>query len=119
MNNPLSEVLDAPCKCCGTKALTAEKRGTVRVFMCALCGDSWMANMTDDMGQKRAEWVHHPNTHPSLSRSITMEDNPNNVPADYDDEEFTYYVEDRQVGSERWHSLLEERRNKLKARVAN
>lgn len=120
MDNPLTHTLDAPCKCCGTRSLTTVNRGAVRTFKCAICGDSWMVKERSDVqGFKQAEWVHHPEMTPTLSRTITMKKNPNNVPSDYADEEFTYYVGPQEAGMSRWFNLLDERRKTLKARVAN
>ena len=126
-HTPLSGALDAPCKCCGAKALqvvarTESPAREQQTIICSLCSDGWVSTITEeDQGRGvYGQWRHTPGWDPQLVRTIDLPISPSNfVPSDIDDKDWDYYVGGYQVEPEDWFGALQSRREAYKGRLAN
>lgn len=123
---PFSSALDAPCKCCGAKALRVVQRtespaGEQQTIICSLCGDGWVSTVTDKGGDGvSGQWRHTPGWEPQLVRTIDLPISPSNfVPSDIDDKDWDYYAGGYQIEPEDWFTALRSRREAYKGRLAN
>lgn len=89
-----------------------------RFYSCQVCGDNWLSvKEKSAAGECTITFVHQMGTSPVLKRVAHM-DNPVIV-SDENVQEWEYYKGEEPVGEDEWQSILDDRRETLKATCMN
>lgn len=121
------------CKCCGAKALIAnrvsavgskedameeENEGEKTLYVCILCNDSWTSTKhVEQDGTCIINFVHLETIEPVLSRVAYAN---NNIVINEDTiDKWAYFIGDDRVSKTEWLNLIRKRRKVIKAIITN
>jgi hypothetical protein len=115
------------CECCGSLAVVSEFAGEMKqtamlafnekttIESCMVCGDTKLTNRFNKKDQKILSQVFQINMQPYLKREAEVDETVH--PEDVED--WKYYLGDVEIGSNRWHALLYNRRDGIASAVVN